>query len=563
MLSLQAKRTLQSQGRRVLLQRVRPQQTTILNSKTTALRSLSTLSQSQQEAAAATSYGAVMLAAGAAAAMTLVSSQTTHCDNNSQVDSAGGLPVFGSSSDSMAMSDSGKGEENQDKVYLATKTYTSQADATNPQSDLNKGARALEASLDSCEEIILATSKAAQIEATTATGKAVAKSAMSEKLTRVNTRHLDENIVTTRKMYFYRTPRIQSKMAEKFILLAGPSSEDLGGDIAHLLGMNLNHLKMGKYSDGEVNVHMEDSVRGKHVFIISSTPTTDSVIELMLLISTLRRASAKHITAVVPYFGYSRQDRKIAREPIAAADIALMLEEMGVDRVMCMDLHSDTLRGFFPPKIPVENLIPVPVAAAYFHEDLSSKITVPKNFDSGTDTPPYPKITVVASHESQVDRASQFRTVLQRLSGNSNIELALISKNRQSRGNPSYEPMLVGNVKGRKCILVDDIVNTGATLEQNVHALKAQGAESIYAWATHGVFGTDSNTPERIQELTDLDYLLISNSVSNDSRRRLPPKIRQLNVAPLLAEAIARALHNQSISSILSLENMTVDRYDG
>lgn len=201
------------------------------------------------------------------------------------------------------------------------------------------------------------------------------------------------------------------------------------------------------------------------------------------------------------------------------------------------------------------------MAAAYFHEELSAMEQSKKNKKGAPSA--YPKVTVVASHESQVARASQFRTVLQRLSGTKEIELALIAKNRQRRETQNYEPLLVGRVKGRKCILVDDIVNTGSTLATNVQQLKDQGAESVYAWATHGVFGPDSNVPEMIDGLEHLEYLLISNSVENESRRRLPPKIRQLNVAPLLAEAIARALHNQSISSILSLENMTVERYDG
>jgi len=313
-------------------------------------------------------------------------------------------------------------------------------------------------------------------------------------------------------------------------LIAGNSNKPLADAISKYLGIPLTQTNNRRFADMEVYVEILENVRGEDVFVIQPTsyPTNDSLMELLITIETLRRSSAKRITAVVPYYGYSRQDRKSSpRSPITAKLVANLITVAGANRVLTMDLHAGQIQGFFD--IPLDNLYAAPV----FVTDIRDTMAVHGKLPS--------ELTIVSPDVGGVVRA---RALAKRLGA----DLAIIDKRREKAGE-SEVMNIIGDVKDRHCLLVDDIVDSAGTLCNAAGAMIKAGAKTVAAYATHGVLS--GKAVERI-EASALSMLTVTDSIAATPEVAASTKVRQLSVAPLLAEAIARIGQERSVSSLFA-----------
>ncbi len=312
--------------------------------------------------------------------------------------------------------------------------------------------------------------------------------------------------------------------SQSISLFTGNANPALAHDIARHLMVPVGRASVGRFSDGEINVEIMENVRGRDVFLVQSTcpPVNDSLMELLIMADACRRASAASITAVVPYFGYARQDRRprATRAAITAKLVADMISGAGVGRVLTLDLHAEQIQGFFG--IPVDNVYGSPVLLG----DVWRKA--------------YPDLVVVSPDVGGVVRARAFAKRLD------DAELAIIDK-RRPRPNESKVMNIIGEVKGRSCVLIDDMVDTAGTLCLAAQALKEEGAERVVAYITHAVLS--GAAVDRIGK-SALDELVVTDTVPLSAAGAACPRIRQLSVASLLAETIRRIRDEESVSSL-------------
>ncbi|MCB4792809.1 MAG: ribose-phosphate pyrophosphokinase [Elusimicrobia bacterium] len=303
-------------------------------------------------------------------------------------------------------------------------------------------------------------------------------------------------------------------------VFSGNANKELAKEIVKKLNINLGRALVNRFSDGEIRVKIDENVRGKDCFIIqpTCTPVNENLMELLIITDALHRASAKRITAVLPYYGYARQDRKAEpRVPITSKLVANLLVASGVTRILAMDLHAGQIQGFFD--IPVDHLYAAPVILSYFNR---KKIK---------------DLVVVSPDAGGVERARAFAKRV-------DADLAIIDK-RRPRANEAAVMNIIGEVKGRSAVILDDIVDTAGTLCKVVAAIKKEGAEKVYAACTHGVLS--GSALQKINE-SELEELIITNSIPLGDKKA--DKIVVLSVAPLLAEAIRRIYNNESINEL-------------
>lgn len=306
-------------------------------------------------------------------------------------------------------------------------------------------------------------------------------------------------------------------------IIAGNSNRPLADAISAYLNIPLTKASIRRFSDMEVFVEIMENVRGQDVFVIQSTsyPANDNLMELLITIDALKRGSAKRITAVLPYFGYARQDRKTGgRTPITAKLVANLITSAGADRVLTMDLHAGQIQGFFD--IPTDNLIASPILAPDMQQKFEGK-----------------ELVMVSPDVGGVVRA---RSIAKRLGA----DLAIIDKRREKAG-VSEVMHVIGEVDGKHCILIDDIVDSAGTLCNAAGALKNKGAESVHAYVVHGVLS--GGAVARVAE-SPMESLIITDSIAATEAVRVSHNIEQLSVAPLIGEAIKRIYEERSISAL-------------
>ncbi|WP_194755948.1 ribose-phosphate pyrophosphokinase [Aliidiomarina indica] len=307
-------------------------------------------------------------------------------------------------------------------------------------------------------------------------------------------------------------------------LFAGNATPELARKIADRLYIKLGEADVGRFSDGEISVQINENVRGSDVFIIQSTcaPTNDNLMELIVMVDALRRASAGRITAVIPYFGYARQDRRVrsARVPITAKVVADFLSSVGVDRVLTVDLHAEQIQGFFD--VPVDNVFGSPVLLE--HMKLQS-------FDSPV---------MVSPDIGGVVRARAMAKLM------NDADLAIIDK-RRPKANESQVMHIIGDVNGRDCVMVDDMIDTGGTLCKAAEALKKNGAKRVFAYATHPVFS--GNAVENLRN-SAIDQVIVTDSIPLSDAMKSLEIVTQLSLSGMLSEALRRVSNEESISAM-------------